>query len=592
MRRRIAFAGAMLLALGINAGVAGCVRLPHGGTVKSISAEDDPDGETLVDYTPAGPKKGTAPIPLVDNFLTSMTATPLNTRVAREFLTTSSRDRWVPERGTVVYGNQQIVSRGRGRLVLRLRDVVELDGRGAWRGDPTGGHGHDYRLRLVKQGGQWRIDRPPDRLLIPRAHFDTQYQQFLLYFVAKAARVLVPEPVYVPRGRQAPTLLVNSLLKGPPPGLRAERTELPKGTSLDGISVPVSREGTAEVPLSDQILEIDDGHLATVYAQLAWTLGQVPGVSRVRVTVDGAPVDPPGSPEDVAVDDWSEYDPAVSWASASLFGLRSGRLVAIGSGGEENVTGPFGVLRLGLRTIAVDMLGQRVAGVTADGHSVLEANRDGVPGRRPTRRDVRTVFSGSDVLRPAYDLYGQLWVVDRTDSGARLFVVRRGAARPVTAPGLTGVDVRRFVLSRDGTRLVTQVRRDGRDELLMARVRRDADGGVSGVDASRSLALSGGPDRIRDIGWRSPATVAELAGPTTGSSQVMAVKVDGSTSGTTVSTDPQIFGQRATRLVTSPDPDTSLFLQTPSGRFYTLSRTGRWRPSDIARSLRAATFVG
>jgi hypothetical protein len=592
VRRRTALAGALLVALGVNVGVEGCVQLPHGGPVKSVSVEDDADGDTLVDYTPAGPKKGTAPIPLVDNFLTSMTATPLNTRVAREFLTSSSRDRWVPERGTVVYGNQQIVSRGRGRLVLRLRDVVELDGRGAWRGDPTGGHGHDYRLRLVKQDGQWRIDRPPDRLLIPRAHFDTQYQQFLMYFVAKGARVLVPEPVYVPRGRQAPTLLVASLLKGPRPDLGAERTLVPKGTSLDGISVPVSREGTAEVPLSDQVLDLGDDQLSTVYAQLSWTLGQVPGVRRVRVTVDGAPVELPGSRGDVAVDGWSVYDPAVSWASASLFGLRSGRLVAIGSGGEENVTGPFGVLRLGLRSIAVDMLGQQVAGVTADGRRVLEGNRDGVAGRRPTRGDVRTVFAGRDVLQPAYDLYGQLWVVDRADSGARLSVVQRGTARPVTAPGLTGADVRRFVLSRDGTRLVTQVRRDGRDELLVARVRRDSEGRVRGVDQPKALAVSGGPDRIRDIAMSSPATVAVLSGPTGGSSQIVAVKVDGSTSGTTPTAAPQIFAHRATELVASPDPATSLFLQSPSGRLYTLSHTGRWHPSAIESGLRAVTYVG
>ncbi len=262
MRRRTTLAGALLLALALDAGVAGCVQLPHSGPVKSVTVQDDADSETLVDYTPAGPKKGTPPIPLVDNFLTSMTATPLNTRVAREFLTSSSSDRWVPERGTVVYGNQQIVSKGRGNVLLRLRDVVELGGGGAWRGDPTGGRGHNYDLRLVKQGGQWRIDKPPDRLLIPRAHFDTQYEQFLLYFVAKAARVLVPEPVYVPRGRQAPTLLVASLLRGPRPGPGVERTLLPRGTHLDGISVPVSRDGTAEVPLSDQILEIDDNQLS------------------------------------------------------------------------------------------------------------------------------------------------------------------------------------------------------------------------------------------------------------------------------------------------------------------------------------------
>ena len=591
MSRRAAIAACLLAALALDVSVSGCVQLPRQGPVRSVGVEDNANSDTLVDYTPAGPKNGTAPIPLVDNFLTSMTATPLNTRVAREYLTSTSSDRWVPERGTVVYGNQQIVPEGPGRVLLRLRDVVELDDRGTWRGDPTGGRGHDYQLRLVKQAGQWRIDRPPDRLLIPRAHFDTQYQQFLLYFVAKSARVLVPEPVYVPRGRQAPTMLVASLLKGPRPGLGAERTLLPPGTSLNGISVPVSRDGTAEVPLSNQLLEMDHGSLSTVYAQLAWTLGQVPGVRRVRVTVDGAPVDVPGSPGDVAVDSWSDYDPAVSWSSASLFGLRSGRLVAIGPGGEENVTGPFGTLRLGLRSIAVDMLGQRVAGVSGDGRTVLEANRDGVSGRAATRRDVRAVFSGQDVERPAYDLYGQLWVVDRTGSGARLSVVRRGVARPIAAPGLTGADVRRFVLSRDGTRLVAVVRRNGHDELLISRVRRDAGGGVRNVDPTRTLAAPGALETIRDIGWRSPATVAVLSGPTAHTSQVRLLQIDGSST-SSATTEPEMFRQRATALVTSPDSGTSMYVETPNGRLYSLSRTGRWRPSDIAAGLRAATFVG
>ena len=45
---------------------------------------------------------------------------------------------------------------------------------------------------------------------------------------------------------------------------------------------------------------------------------------------------------------------------------------------------------------------------------------------------------GTDLLRPAYDLYGQLFVVDRTSAGAGLSVVRAGDARTVRAPGLTG----------------------------------------------------------------------------------------------------------------------------------------------------------
>ena len=94
-------------------------------------------------------------------------------------------------------------------------------------------------------------------------------------------------------------------------------------------------------------------------------------------------------------------------------GVRSG-VVTLGSGGEDRISGAFGTLPLGLRSIAVDLLGQHVAGVSGDGSRVVQSDRDGVPGRLATRDDVETVYAGGvDVARPVYDLYGQLWLVDR-----------------------------------------------------------------------------------------------------------------------------------------------------------------------------------
>jgi hypothetical protein len=579
-----------MLVLGIS--VSGCVSLPDGGAVRSVSVTDTGDGETLVDYTPAGPEPGSTPVPLVDRFLTAMTATPLNTRVAREFLTSSSGRSWVPDRGTVSYGSQQLV-KGPGDVVtLRLRDVVELDSRGAWLGDPTGGRGHTYRLRLVREDGEWRISNPPHRLLVPRTHFESQYQQLLLYFFDPSGRVLVPEPVFVPRGRQTPTLLITGLLKGPEPYLRrVERTFLPAGAHLDGLSVPVSREGTAEVPMSREVLGVDERQRNLLFAQVAWTLSQVPGVERVRITVDGTPVGLGGSRESFGVDEWSEFDPAVLWASANPYALRRGRVVSFNRDAEERVSGPLGGLSLGLRSIAVDLLAQRIAGVRADRRVVVESDRDGVPGQLPTRSDVRTVYVGTDVLRPAYDLHGQLWLVDRTAVGARLSVVRSGVARTVEAPGLTGREVTRFVLSRDGTRLVTQVRDGGRDELYVARVEREQNGEVIGLGVPQKLVVDATPARIQDVAWRSPATVAVLARTSPASSRLVLVEVDGS-SNTEENLDVDVFSGRAVRLVSSPASRTPLLLGTTGGRFYTLSPGGHWTPARIRAGLRAFTYVG
>ena len=591
-RRRRSLAGLVVL---LAVGLSGCVALPQGGAVHSQTVTDQPDGDTLVDFTPGGPKPGSTPVPLVNNFLRAMTATPLNTFVARQFLTSASSSSWVPERGTVVYGGSTIETLSGGQVVLRLTDVVELDDRGTWLGDRTGGAGRDYTLKLVKEGGEWRISKPPNRLIIPRTHFDTEYQQYFLYFFDKSAQVLVPEPVYVPRGVQAPTLLVAALLRGPVPALAGvEGTFVPRGTKLDGISVPVSRDNTAEVPLSDQVLDLDDNQLNLLYAQLSWTLGQIAGVERMRVTVAGTPVDLPGARVDVGVNQFSEFDPALAWASTSLFGTREQRVVTLSGDRESRIGGPFGTLALGLRSIAVDLPAQHVAGVTADGTRVVESDKDRSSGKPATASDVRTIFPrGADLLRPAYDLYGQLFVMDRTPAGARLSVVREGVAKPVDAPGLTGQPVVRFVLSRDGTRLVAQIRRDGHDSLVVSRVERDAKGRVRGLLPAAPLPLTGFEgDQVRDLGWRTPGSLAVLSSPTAGTSQVLIVKIDGSSTPEDLSTDAELFRDEAVHLVTAPSVGAPLYIRTAAGQLFSLAANGRWTGTSIEPNLRSPTFVG
>jgi hypothetical protein len=586
VRARLLVTG--MLAVPALLGLTGCVSLPEGGPVRSVASQDRGEVDPLVNYTPGGPKQGSAPIPLVDNFLTAMTATPLNTFVAREFLAAESGGSWVPERGTVAYGSKQEISLPHGRVRLLLHDVVELDERGTWQGDPTGGRGLSYDLKLVKERGEWRISHPPNRLIVPRTHLDTDYQQYMLYFFDRSKQVLVPEPVYVPRGPQATTLLVAGLLRGPERDLRdVERSFFPAGTSLDGISVPVSRDGTAEVPLSDDVLDVDDDQLSLLFAQLAWTLGQVSGVERMRVSVGGTPVDLPGSRVDVGVASWSEFDPAVAWSSTAVFGLRGQHLVAVTGKQEQRVGGP---LPAGLRSVAVDLPAQHVAAATGDGRSVVEAAINPISGR-PQPRTVYT--GGTDVLRPAYDLYEQAWIVDRTSAGARVAVVHDGLPRTLAVPGLSGRPVVRFVLSRDGTRLVAQLREDGRDSLVVARVHRDTAGRVIRVGPAVPLPLEGAEGAtIRDLAWRTPGSLAVLAGLADRTSQLLVVNVDGSSTPSELSTNAELFRNEALRLVTSPAVGAPLYIGTPAGQLFSLATTGRWTGTSIRAGLRVPTFVG
>ncbi len=576
--------------LGLSLLLGGCAGLPDSGPVRTEPAGSQVEDEPPVEFTPDGPRAGAAPIEIVRGFLVAMQATPLTTSVARQFLTAEGSSGWVPEHGTVVYDDETRTEAG-DDVLLTLGNTVSLDGRGGWLGR---GGDRSYRLHLVREHGQWRISDPPDRLIIPLSHFESRFNQYFLYFFDKSGQVLVPEPVYVPTGAQALTSLVTGLLEGPGRDLLGvERTFVPARTRLDDISVPLSLEGTAEVPLSDEVLDLDDEQLSLVFAQLAWTLGQLPGVDRLRVTVDGSPLDLPGEGADSSVADWSEYSPSVAWASQALFGIRDGRVVTLVAGQERRISGPFGSIPLGLDEIAVDLPAEQVAATTDDG-TVLVAPRSRVPGTEPDSGDARTVFvGGADLLRPAWDLYGQLWVLDRTRAGAELSVLRRGKATLLDVGGVSGEDVRSFVMSRDGTRIAFEVAAGGREELRIARVERTQSGRVRQVRDSVRIPLEGlGVPRIRDLAWRSPGSVAILAAPSPSTSQVVIVKVDGSSTVAESTTDAEVFRGKAGRLVTSPVLGAPLFIRTGGGQMYALASNGRWVGAGLEPGLRSPVFVG
>ncbi len=586
-RRRL---GGLLAAVLVLALTAGCAGLPQGGPVRVAQAREGVEGGPPVDFTPDGPLRGAPPLEIVRGFLVAMQATPVNTSVARQFLTAESRQQWVPEKGTIVYGNETRAVSGQD-VVLALGGTMDLDGRGSWLGESGD---QTFRLDMRRENGEWRISAPPDRLLIPRTHFETWFAQYSLYFFDKSAQVMVPEPVYVPTGAQASTSLVAGLLAGPERDLLGvERTFLPAGTELDDISVPVVQNGTAVVPLSDEVLDLDGERLQLAFAQLAWTLRQLPGIERMRVTVDGSPLDVSGSGPDVPLDAWAEYDPSVSWASQSLFGLRQGRVVTLVGGEEQRISGPFGSLDVDPRTVAVDLPAEHVAVTTTEG-TVLTAPRSRPAGSDPTPADISTVYAGGDeLLAPVWDLYGQLWVLDRTDAGAVLSVVRDGRTDVVDAPGITGEDVRSMTLSRDGTRLVAEVAGSAGDRVVLARVQRDHEGAVRWVDAAAPVRLGASDVRsIRDIAWRTPTSLALLTAPSPGTSKIVVVKVDGSSSAGESTTDAEVLQGAGTDLVTAPVLSAPLMVLTAAGQMFALATNGRWTGAGVRRGLQAPTFVG
>ncbi|MGN6574998.1 MAG: LpqB family beta-propeller domain-containing protein, partial [Nocardioides sp.] len=313
-------------------------------------------------------------------------------------------------------------------------------------------------------------------------------------------------------------------------------------------------------------LSLDDEQLSRAFALWAWTRALVPGVVRLGVTVAGSPLDLPGEGADSAVSGWSEYTPAVAWASQSLFGVRDGRVVAVASGEERRISGPMGSLDLGIRKIAVDLPGERVA-ATTDAGEVLVGPRSRVPGTEPRPDDVQEVYDGgTGLLAPAWDLFGQLWLVDNGPAGARISLFAKGSLDEIDVEGMTGADIRAFVMSRDGTRLAAVVDDGDQDHLVLSRVARSASGRVRSVTPARRIPVAAlGVTRVRDLAWRTPGSLALLTAPTADTSQVVVVKVDGSSTVSESTTDAETYRGRASRLVTSPVLGAPLYIRAATG---------------------------
>ncbi|MCW2808048.1 MAG: hypothetical protein JWQ93_2003 [Marmoricola sp.] len=557
------------LLLLVASALAGCTTLPESGPVHRQAVDPSEQPLDAPYFNPPGPAKDGSPAAIVSGFLVAMQANPLSTSVAREFLSERAKTTWKPNRGTIVYEASTVLPTRTGATV-RLADTRRLDARGGWRGSSPG-RSEDLDISLVSEGGQWRVDNPVNALVVPTPFFDRSFERFNLYFFDQTGRVLLPDPVFIPRGQQTATNLVRGLLAGPGATIgEISRSALPVRTDLD-LSVVVTGSGVAEVPLSRELLQASPAEISRAVDQLAWTLRQVPDIERVRITVDGAPVPLPGGRIDAPVTSGSGLD-AAGTSESALWGLRGGRVVEL-TAANARVDGPLGGPGYSMRSLAVSEAPRRIAAVSGNGTTVFVAPAQGGSAASEVSRPV---LHGTDVLRPSYDMFGDLWLVDRTHSGARVLLVSGDETREVQVPGVTGTDVSAFSVARDGSRLVVAYAGSPAPPIRVTDILRTDEGTVSGAGQSQTFSPGlADAARIVDIGWRDPATLAVLSRATAETSRVDFISADGSPTAPTL-VEPSVFRGATQAMVVVPDASLPLRLITPDQRLYTVSSNGSW----------------
>jgi hypothetical protein len=563
MIRRRRRTSATLAGLALCAALTGCVQMPDSGPIVEADSKGEIDQQLGYYNDPPPPAPGETPPEIVKHFLDAMAANPIQVSTARLFLSHQAATTWSPFDRTITYG-ESTLPEGIDRVGVTFNEANHLDERGAWLGSlPTAQERMTFPM--VKEDGEWRIAAAPDALIVPELWYEQNYRQVSLYFFDPTSQILIPEPVFVPRGQRLVSSLVTALIAGPPKGLSGvERTYVPASLKVSA-STHVRADGTAEISLLGKPADLSPEDAALMVAQFGWTLAQDPDITSLRLSIGGEQVTLAGGITTFSVDQGLNYDPTVLQSSSLLYGLDDGRLVSGTPKTFSRVDGPMGAGDLGLSAASVSLRATLAAGVSADRSRLYVTHVRGAGSEVDT-----ALQDGIDLLRPTWDFADRLWAVNRPQR-AQVAYIAHGRSHPVAVPGITSKHVRQALISRDGSRFVAVVHTKARDVLRVSRISYDSRGRV--FRASHARTISGQLDpavAIRDIGWASPTSIAVLARPASSISELRTVPVDGAPAA--IGSISTTWPGKVRGIASSPTATDPLYLWTKDGLIDVTSR--------------------
>ncbi len=446
----------------------GCSGVPGSGPAVDVSQVVGPEDAA----SPEAPQPGLPPDQVVREFIGHSTDTSQDAQggstqpvgrlqAARQYLSGTVGQSWQNSVNTavVVLADQYRVLRGTGdggSVELQGTQIAGLDADQAYHSQPA--RAYQRTIKLLQQDGEWRIENPPDELLVTASDFNRSYLERTVYFLNSTGTVLVPDPRYL--ADRGPTVagaeagravrLVDMLLGGPSAALRGAATSQLSNTTLKS-NVTVDQNGHVVVDLSSTESLTPRARLA-LGAQLAWTLRQ--DWEGVVITVNGDPLDEQTPFYTAATT--AAFDPDRVPAKGSAAALDTyfldpaGRIVSLD--GDQSIWGREGRSG-GIGAAAISAANGTLA-VVADTAKGQELRI----GRPLDFLPTQSVLTATTITSPSFDRAGnEVWVVQ--DGATKPQVIRLTTAGPtgrevVLAPELTGKGVvTSLVLSPDGVRV-------------------------------------------------------------------------------------------------------------------------------------------
>jgi hypothetical protein len=299
MRRR---RGIRLLAIAV-AGLllAGCSGLPTSGPPNPGLTIGDDGQEQIFIPTASDPQPGDSPEQIVKGFLEASMTPTSNWDTAQKYLTDGFRGTWKP--GSSVTIDESVTTREFTSTVkaddksaksaevhAQFQQVASVDSSGAYTGD-SGTAKATYKLKREK-GGEWRISEASDGIVLDAPTFPRVYQKYALKYFDPGWKHLVPDVRWFPRRPSMATTIARALISGKPTEWLAPavRSAFTGDISLAGDAVTVDSSQVATVALSRTAMSASAIDLSRMRTQLESSLAGA-GVSEVRFTVDGAPLE-------------------------------------------------------------------------------------------------------------------------------------------------------------------------------------------------------------------------------------------------------------------------------------------------------------
>jgi hypothetical protein len=507
MRRRIAApAAALVVVLAALLALAGCVTIPTGGGVTTQRIEQDQGGDGTIRAV-SGPDKGMTPSEIVAGFVRAGGGPQSAYQVAKEYLTSALQSKWKPGAFTLISDTPVAPepdlppTSDAADFSVGLDVVGQIDATGVYTAQSVAQRVLSFHL--VKQKGQWRIDRAPDGTVLRTRDLGSIARPYDLYFFDPGYDYLVPDlRWFADQGGDGNVQrIVGALLAGPAPWLASPVvvSAFPSGTQLGG--PPVVDSGEITVDLNSAVADAGALQQARMLQQLTWSLRAL-DVHAVSMTASGLAL------------------PATEGSSAN--GSPSVTFEAVGSDGKVfGSVGSTGVTAL--PSIGDDVQALAPTAVTL-GHDRTTAAVLGAGGVSLVTPQAHAVVDArSGLLAPALDPEGYVWSA-QADPGS-LIAVREGA-RPHPAPLTLDGRLVSIAMSRDGTRLLVGLATDTGARLVVLGVQRDKDGSPTGFGTPLEVPIASSR-AIIDAAWVDSGSVAVISGDPTGVDEITEYELGG-----------------------------------------------------------------